>query len=89
MLLDDYLSYNDICLLMLSLMLQANVVLKVLVVTTKPILVKQRCLTTMVREHLSGNSAILSKYFYAIHVTILPLIIFIFCHMAAMTVIIK
>ena len=33
--------------------------LKVLVMKTKPILVKQRHLATMVREHLSGNSAIL------------------------------
>ena len=49
----------------------------------------KRHLATRVREHFSGNSAIFNIYLPAAHVIILPLGIFIFCHMVTMILIIK
>ena len=48
----------------------------------------KRHLATMAREHFSGYSAIFYLYLPAAHVIILPLRIFIFCHMATMILII-
>ena len=48
-----------------------------------------RHLATRAREHFSGNSAIFNIYLPATHVMILPLRIFIFCHMVEMILIIK
>ena len=50
---------------------------------------KKRHLATRDREHFSGCSAIFNIYLAAAHAIILPLRIFIFCHMVTMILIIK
>ena len=49
----------------------------------------KRHLATRVMEHFSGYSAIFNIYLPTAHVIILPLRIFIFCHMVTMILIIK
>ena len=74
------------------LALQANVVyiLKVLVIITKPILVKQKDIWQL---GLGSIFLEIQPFFYiclpATHVIILPLRILIFCHMVRMILIIK
>ena len=53
------------------------------------ILAKQRNLEARVRKHLSENSKFFNIYLPATDVTMLPLRIFMFCHMVAMTLIIQ
>ena len=74
------------------LALQANVVyfLKVLVIRTKPILVKQKDIWQLgLGSIFQDIQPFFNIYLPATHVIILPLRIFIFSHMVAMILIIK
>ena len=68
----------------------SSIFLKVLVIRTKPILVKQKYIWQLgLGKKFQEIRPFLNIYLPATHAIVLPLRIFIFCHMVAMILIIK